>query len=125
MPYIKEEDRINFNEVELELSEAGVKTAGEVQYLIALIVKEYLSDKELRYQQLNDVMGALSGAQQEFYREVVAPYEDRCITKNGEISGYNGLVEATEDKPKPITGEWVINGRGASYRSNPDNEWCL
>ena len=125
MPYIKEEDRISFNEVEFELAEAGVKTAGEIQYLVALVVREYLSDKELRYQQLNDVMGALSGASQEFYREVVAPYEDRCITKNGEISGYNGLVEATEDKPKPITGEWVINDRGASYRSNPDNEWCL
>ena len=125
MPYIKEEDRINFNEVELELSEAGVKTAGEVQYLIALIVKEYLSDKELRYQQLNDVMGALSGAQQEFYREVVAPYEDRCITKNGEISGYNGLAETTEDKVESVTGKWVVNGKGASYKSNPDNEWCL
>jgi len=122
MPYIKQEDRQWLVGVEDALEDSGVATAGEIQYVISLVIKEYLRNKDLRYHTFNDVMGALSGAQQEFYREVVAPYEDLCIEKNGGISGYNDLFP-TEDVDKKLKadigarGNWKIseNGEGARW----------
>ena len=86
MPYIAEKDRERFTALEDQIAETPPKTAGEMQYLIAIIVGQYMLDTEYRYQNMNDVMGAISGAQQEFYRRHVAPYEDECIKKNGDVS---------------------------------------
>jgi len=44
---------------------------------------------------MNDVMGALAGAQQEFYRRHVGPYEDKCITKNGDVNSNKQLLSET------------------------------
>ena len=117
MPYIKQEDRQWLIGVEDALEESGVATAGEIQYLISLVIREFLKDNELRYATFNEVMGALAGAQQEFYREVVAPYEDICIEKNGGISGYNDLFS---DDKEEVSG-WTIlkDGHVASYSSGP------
>jgi len=88
MPYIAEEDREGFQHIPAALSLNGIDTAGELQFVIALAIAEYLKDKPHRYQTMNDVMGALNGANQEFYRRVVAPYETKCIEKNGDVRGY-------------------------------------
>jgi len=92
MPYIAEEQRVHFRELDKSLMEARINTAGELQYVIALAIAQFMSDKPARYQQMNDVMGALNGANLEFYRRHVAPYEDYCIRKNGDIDGY-GMEE--------------------------------
>jgi len=79
MPYIRKESRE-------ELFDRDPENAGELQYLIAAMIVDYLKDKgEYSYSTLNDVMGALSGAQQEFYRKVVAPYEDKKEMLNGKV----------------------------------------
>ena len=88
MPYIQQDSRINFDELEICLEEAGIDTAGELQYVIALAIKEFMLGKPHRYQTMNDILGALNGANLEFYRKVVAPYEDLAIEKNGAIEGY-------------------------------------
>jgi len=85
MPYIQQEDRDAFVNVEKALQETKINTPGELQFLIALLIKEYFYGKEYRYQTMNDIMGALSGANQEFYRRYVAPYEDGCISRNGDV----------------------------------------
>jgi len=61
------------------------RTAGELQYEIALMVSSFVNNNGLKYQTLNDVMGAIAGAQQEFYRRVVAVYEDTKIEENGDV----------------------------------------
>jgi hypothetical protein len=79
MPYISKEARE-------ELFDRDPENAGEIQYLIAAMISDYLKDKgEYSYHTLNEVMGALSGAQQEFYRKVVAPYEDTKEIINGHV----------------------------------------
>jgi len=79
MPYISKEARE-------ELFNRDPENAGEIQYLIATMISDYLVDKgEYSYNTLNEVMGALSGAQQEFYRKVVAPYEDTKEIVNGHV----------------------------------------
>ena len=79
MPYISKEARE-------ELFNRDPENPGELQYLIAAMIGDYLADKgEYSYNTLNDVMGALSGAQQEFYRKIVAPYEDKREMLNGRV----------------------------------------
>lgn len=102
------------------------KNAGELNYCLTMTIlrsrdpvslpskietkcREYLADAELRYQRINDVLGALSGAWREYrrraktspvvkaevrdmleaiadklYRDIAGPYEDKAIAKNGD-----------------------------------------
>ena len=85
MPYIAEDDRNQFVHVEDALEDVTKYkklTAGELQYIIALAIKHSQPEN---YQDMNDVMGALAGAQMEFYRRTVAPYEDTKIVLNGDV----------------------------------------
>jgi len=89
MPYIRQSDRYHIvvkekpNYPKINIDE--VKSAGDIQYAIAYMLKNYMERKGLNYQNCNDVMGALAGAQMEFYRKVVAPYEDLKIEENGDV----------------------------------------
>lgn len=78
MPYILQKDRPRVLEV-------GPETEGELNYFITYHINEFLKRRGLSYVVMNDVMGALTGAQEEFYRKVVAPYEDKKIALNGEV----------------------------------------
>jgi hypothetical protein len=85
MPYIAPEQRNRFAYLDSELENLckyDKLSAGEMQYIIALMIKH---SRPENYQDMNDVMGALAGAQMEFYRQTVAPYEDTKIKLNGEV----------------------------------------
>lgn len=79
MPYIAENLRKN---LELDMFPEKV---GELQYCIAILINRFLWEKKQDYQDMNDVIGALSGAQMEFYRRVVAPFEDQKRHDNGDV----------------------------------------
>ncbi len=85
MPYIKQEDRKKFSTVERDLEDIVIENAGELNYLFSVIAKNYIDTKGLRYQYINDVVGALDGAKAEFQRRVVGPYEDEKIEENGDV----------------------------------------
>lgn len=80
MPYIKVDDRIELNTLMRD-----PETAGELNYAITKMVMFYLNEKKKNYQTMNDIIGALEGAKTEFYRRVVAPYEDQKISENGDV----------------------------------------
>lgn len=79
-PYIKQADREN-----LDISNIKPSDAGELNYVISSLVSQYLERKEVRYTNLNEIIGVLTAVQKEFYRRVVAPYEDKKIEENGDI----------------------------------------
>lgn len=81
MPYIKEELRDQIDNV--PIADFVPSNAGELQYAIARMIHSYMEAKGISYQRCNDVMGALTGANLEFYRVVVAPYEEQKIKLNG------------------------------------------
>ena len=93
MPYINEKDRDkitqfvdNGGDVEEHLIRyEKIEIAGELQYAMALIFQEYVITRGMSYQTCNDIMGALAGAQMEFYRRNVASYEDKKIKENGDV----------------------------------------
>lgn len=80
MPYIRDIDKYNIeNEIKT------VDSAGELNYVISNICKNYMIHKGTCYQTLNEIIGVLECAKQEFYRRIVVPYEDIKIEENGDI----------------------------------------
>ncbi len=85
MPYITQENRAEFEHIEEMIQDFPPTCAGDIQYMVAILIREYMRNNPYRYQTMNDVMGALNGANLEFYRRYVGPYEDECIGKNGDV----------------------------------------
>lgn len=84
MPYIKQDDRENIEDLT-----KSPTNAGELNYLIHLILSNYVDDLGESYQTYNDIMGVLEGVKLELYRRRVAPYEEKKIKENGDIAFYN------------------------------------
>lgn len=82
MPYITEGAR---KEVDFQFLNYNPRNAGELNYVLTLVCKSYFELNGGRYQQINDILGALEGAKLEFYRRLAAPYEDKKITENGDV----------------------------------------
>lgn len=82
MPYIQNEDRVS-----LEITHHA-RNPGELNYLISMVMLDYLDRGGLSYTTLNDILGACSGARDEFYRRIVAPYEDKKRAEHGDLSQY-------------------------------------
>ncbi len=78
MPYITREDQ-------KKLMYLLPQTPGELNYSFTKLIVDYVSDKGLSYQTINDIVGALEGAKLEFYARVARPYEDDKIKQNGDV----------------------------------------
>lgn len=80
MPYIKPENREGFAITAVPDNE------GELNYAITFLLKKYMEyHQPLSYKVINDILGALEGAKQEFYRRVASKYEDQKISENGDV----------------------------------------
>jgi hypothetical protein len=79
MPYIAQHRRHN--------AAATPESAGELNYALTCVIKEYMEHMGLAYQTINDIVGALEGAKMEFYRRIAVPYEDIKIKENGDVYG--------------------------------------
>ena len=86
MPYIPE------NERQAITNGLTPENAGQLNYRIHLVIAEYLYSKGENYLTCNDIMGALEGVKQEFYRRRVAAYEDKKIAENGDIQFYQPYI---------------------------------
>lgn len=65
------------------------KRDGAVNYVISTIVASSMRpDDGWRYNSLLRAYGTFLAAAAEFYRRLVAPYEDKAIAKNGDIPEY-------------------------------------
>ena len=85
MPYVQEDIRVD---IELGMAPQSV---GQLTYALTIPIRNYLRYIQslpvgsLRYEHLADVVAALDNCKSEFYRQVIAPYEDTKITENGDI----------------------------------------
>ena len=87
MPYISREDRQKFN-----IDDLVPETPGELNYVISELCSAYLTRKGLGYTNCNEIVGVLECVKLEFYRRLTAPYEDKKINENGDIS-YQDLID--------------------------------
>ena len=81
MPYLAPNRRLEIDEWS-----ATPSTPGELNYVITRQTHDYLRLKGLSYANINEVVGVLECAKQEFYRRIVAPYEDEKMRENGDIA---------------------------------------
>lgn len=87
MPYIEKKRR---KYIEEQIFHEGcfpvLETAGELNFFISILLINYINDNGLRYQTINDIVGAVDGSLREFQRRVVGPYEDKKIKENGDLN---------------------------------------
>jgi len=89
MPYILQKDRVDLF--------TGVRkpaNSGELNFMITSLLIDYIQEHGLRYANINGCLGALSGADYEFKRRVVKPYEKKKCAENGDV--YPPLVAGRE-----------------------------
>ena len=80
MPYIKHNLRADL----VPLAPSGALNAGELNFQITMLATLYLKNHGLKYQTMNDIIGALEACKLEFVRRVVNPYENTKIETNGD-----------------------------------------
>lgn len=83
MPYIRPDAR---HRLDPSWQLPGATTPGELNYQITRLCNMYLQvDESLTYGGINDVVGVLECAKQEFYRRVAVSYEKQKISENGDV----------------------------------------
>lgn len=89
MPYVTQERRRQLDPLVdfIALKDADL-SAGDLNYLITRLAITMMESKRRDYATANDIHGALDCAGKEFYRRVVAPYEDRKVALNGDVYPY-------------------------------------
>lgn len=83
MPYITEKLRTYFDGCPIK--NLKIDSPGELNYCITRLLITYMEDKQLNYQVVNDIVGAVEGAKIEFYRRVAVPYENQKIVENKDV----------------------------------------
>lgn len=79
MPYITDKQK-------LRLHQGGIpQNAGELNYWLTVLIRQYIEENNESYQTYNDVMGALEGCKLELYRRKIVPYEDAKMNENGDV----------------------------------------
>lgn len=88
MPYVKSDDRARLDTFLPRLSpdyRNGPRSAGELNYMFTVLSLRYIHHYGQRYENFNDVLGALEATKLELYRRMVSPYEDEKIKDNGDV----------------------------------------
>jgi len=89
MPYIVKEQRQALDGSIKQLSDI-MKNAkddsqkGVLNYVITKLILNLL-EGNTRYNNINNIVGALECCKIEFYRRLAAPYEDTAVERNGDV----------------------------------------
>lgn len=94
MPYIRQEQR------QALADGATVIQEGELNYAVTQLIIDYLLTNGLSYGTINDIRGAVLGAEMEFERRVAGPYEDKKIRENGDVYPSSLLGKENNNGPE-------------------------
>lgn len=61
------------------------KSAGELNYRLTMTLLQYIKNQGESYKNYNDIIGALECCKMEFYRRMIAKYEDFKMLENGDV----------------------------------------
>lgn len=86
MPYVDEESRKRYENLLLMINNmTEISTKGDLEYLVFVLMKKYMSTREERYSNLHDVVYAVQHCSDEFRRRFLDKREDKARQKNGDI----------------------------------------
>lgn len=86
MPYIAKNDQLDYDRLLTEIHSTKIDTAGKLNFLLTSLALKYMLDMspnanarpiEMRYEQMNAVVGAFDNAKDEFKRRLLNPYEEQ------------------------------------------------
>jgi len=83
MPYIKQEKRSGLDEVVNLMSEKGIKADGDLNYVLFAYC---LRNTEPSYNNYKNYIAELNECSEEIRRRILAPYENKKIRENGDVS---------------------------------------
>lgn len=83
MPYIYSNDRTEFDYLINQISSL-ISDDGKLNFVLSSICGSVLLNRGVRYQNYNNIIGAIESAKLEFAR-MFAPYEDVKIKENGDV----------------------------------------
>lgn len=98
MPYVNEDIKKHLPEIEGLLKDLCILSDDEIEGALNYTFTELLAslkrgdDESWRYKYLNRAIGVLECCKLELYRRAAAPYEDKCIEKNGDVNIYKGVM---------------------------------
>lgn len=78
MPYVPEE-------IKKELWNRNPAVAGELTYLLTKVINDYVKEQGLCFNVAGEAILALECTKLEFYRRILAPYEDTAKERNGDV----------------------------------------
>lgn len=85
-PYIKKEDRDKYKNVVLQIANLPeITTGGDMEYLIAILQKKFMSTRQQRYTDLHLCTYATIHAGDEFRRRYLDVRESNAKKTNGDI----------------------------------------
>lgn len=92
MPYIDVADRVNIDaEIDALIHHAkknpSGKLGGVLNYTICRLAMGILEPEG--YTDTSNMLGHVSSAEAEMRRRLLAPYEDKCIEKNGDLDEFS------------------------------------
>jgi len=84
MPYIVSSRRLSLD-ARINALVDHIGADGELNYVLTKIIDKWSLKTTRDYSRLNSVMGVLSCVAQEFYRRVIAKYEEKKCDVNGDV----------------------------------------
>ena len=84
MPYIPEEDRHDMTHY-INLLSIQIITPGELNYVVSRLLHKAVESDSRNYENMSRYRAALLDAAEEYYRRVMAPYEDEKRRENGDV----------------------------------------
>jgi len=85
MPYIKQEERRQYDKILDQMPINGIINKGHLEYCITKLLNIYMRDKEVRYSTLHDCVYGCIHAGEEFKRIKLDAREDEAIKLNGVV----------------------------------------
>ena len=82
MPYIKQKRRREINPTILNFCP---EDPGDLNYVVTVMIDNFINRQGETYENFNAMIGALECCKQEYYRRIIAPYEDEKIKENGDV----------------------------------------
>ena len=92
MPYIKDEEKVTFEETIHKLS-TFITNKGHLNYAICELVGILIVQTGVSYTNMSEKIDTVHDAENELRRRLLNPYEDLKIKENGDVPSFQHILQ--------------------------------
>ena len=86
MPYIDQNSRAKYAKITNQIYDLEkIETKGDLEYLVFVLMKKFMSTREFRYSTLHEVVYSVMHCADEYRRRYLDKREDEARETNGDI----------------------------------------